>query len=216
MQKGVLAGFPVVNLAADLYDGSYHDVDSNEISFKLAAILAYKAGLEYSEDLVINITVTQKADYTIAYNLNGGSIYGLTETIYESYNKGTTINLLDAPSRVGYKFLYWDSSEYKAGNSYVVNGNRTFNAIWKLIDNNTGGKDTGKDDTGKGSDTVPKTPGKDDTTPKNPTDNPIPGEDTTNNQGISTPLLITLIVCGIGVLTFIFILIGKRRKKEDE
>ncbi len=45
MQKGVLAGFPVVHLAADLYDGSYHDVDSNEISFKLAAALAYKDGL---------------------------------------------------------------------------------------------------------------------------------------------------------------------------
>ena len=44
-QKGVLAGYPVVNLAADLYDGSYHPVDSNEISFKLAAKLAYKEGL---------------------------------------------------------------------------------------------------------------------------------------------------------------------------
>lgn len=45
MQKGVLAGYPVVNLAADLFDGSYHPVDSNEISFKLAAKLAYKEGL---------------------------------------------------------------------------------------------------------------------------------------------------------------------------
>ena len=45
MQKGVIAGYPVVNLAADLYDGSYHDVDSNEISFKLAANIAYKEGL---------------------------------------------------------------------------------------------------------------------------------------------------------------------------
>lgn len=45
MQKGVLAGYPVVNLAADLFDGSYHPVDSNEISFKLAAKLAYKDGL---------------------------------------------------------------------------------------------------------------------------------------------------------------------------
>ncbi len=45
MQKGVLAGYPVVNLAANLYDGSYHDVDSNEISFKLAAAIAYREGL---------------------------------------------------------------------------------------------------------------------------------------------------------------------------
>ncbi len=42
MQKGILAGYPVVNLAADLYDGSYHDVDSSEMAFKLAANLAFK------------------------------------------------------------------------------------------------------------------------------------------------------------------------------
>ncbi|MBP3494940.1 MAG: elongation factor G [Clostridia bacterium] len=42
MNSGVLLGYPMVNLAADLTGGSYHDVDSNEISFKLAAKLAYK------------------------------------------------------------------------------------------------------------------------------------------------------------------------------
>lgn len=42
MQRGILAGFPVVKLAADLYDGSYHDVDSSEMAFKLAANLAFK------------------------------------------------------------------------------------------------------------------------------------------------------------------------------
>lgn len=53
MLKGVLAGFPVVNLAADLYDGSYHDVDSNEISFKLAAKLAYKEGLPKAAPVIL-------------------------------------------------------------------------------------------------------------------------------------------------------------------
>lgn len=42
---GVLAGYPVVNLKATLYDGSYHPVDSSEIAFKTAAQLAYKAAL---------------------------------------------------------------------------------------------------------------------------------------------------------------------------
>lgn len=42
MKEGVLLGYPMVNLAADLTGGSYHPVDSNEISFKLAAKLAYK------------------------------------------------------------------------------------------------------------------------------------------------------------------------------
>ncbi len=53
MQKGVLAGYPVVSLAADLYDGSYHAVDSNEISFKLAAKLAYKEGLPKAKPVLL-------------------------------------------------------------------------------------------------------------------------------------------------------------------
>ena len=45
VQKGPLAGYPMVNLRATLYDGSYHPVDSNEMAFKLAAILAYKEAM---------------------------------------------------------------------------------------------------------------------------------------------------------------------------
>ena len=52
MAKGV-AGFPVVQLAADLYDGSYHDVDSDEISFKTAASLAYKKCLEQAAPVLL-------------------------------------------------------------------------------------------------------------------------------------------------------------------
>ena len=53
MQKGVLAGYPVVKLAANLYDGSYHDVDSNEISFKLAANIAYRDGLPQAQPVLL-------------------------------------------------------------------------------------------------------------------------------------------------------------------
>ncbi|MBE6713456.1 MAG: elongation factor G [Ruminococcaceae bacterium] len=45
MSKGVLAGYPVVGLAANLYDGSYHDVDSSEMAFKTAAGIAFRDGL---------------------------------------------------------------------------------------------------------------------------------------------------------------------------
>ncbi len=45
VSKGVLAGYPVVGLKANLYDGSYHPVDSSEAAFKMAAALAYKNGL---------------------------------------------------------------------------------------------------------------------------------------------------------------------------
>ena len=39
MQNGVIAGYPVVNLHCKLYDGSYHEVDSSEIAFKIAALI---------------------------------------------------------------------------------------------------------------------------------------------------------------------------------
>ena len=45
VQKGPLAGYPMVNLKAVLYDGSYHPVDSNEVAFKTAAILAFKEAM---------------------------------------------------------------------------------------------------------------------------------------------------------------------------
>ncbi|MDO5738210.1 MAG: elongation factor G [Eubacteriales bacterium] len=51
--EGVLAGYPVVNLKATLVDGSYHDVDSNEMSFKLAARLAYRNGLPQADPVLL-------------------------------------------------------------------------------------------------------------------------------------------------------------------
>ena len=45
VQKGPLAGYPMVNVKATLYDGSYHPVDSNEMAFRLAAILAFKEAM---------------------------------------------------------------------------------------------------------------------------------------------------------------------------
>ena len=42
MGRGILAGFPVVDVSVDLYDGSYHDVDSSEIAFKIAASMAFQ------------------------------------------------------------------------------------------------------------------------------------------------------------------------------
>lgn len=53
VEHGVLAGYPVVNLKATLYDGSYHDVDSNEMSFKLAARLAYREGLPKADPILL-------------------------------------------------------------------------------------------------------------------------------------------------------------------
>ncbi len=53
MEKGPLAGCKVVNVKADLYDGSYHDVDSNEMAFKIAASLAFKKGIVEAKPVLL-------------------------------------------------------------------------------------------------------------------------------------------------------------------
>lgn len=53
IKVGTLAGYPVVNLKATLVDGSYHDVDSSEQAFKIAASLAFKAGMEQGNPILL-------------------------------------------------------------------------------------------------------------------------------------------------------------------
>ncbi|MDH5578238.1 MAG: elongation factor G [Betaproteobacteria bacterium] len=50
---GVLAGYPVVDVKATLFDGSYHDVDSNENAFKMAAIFAFKDGMRAAQPVLL-------------------------------------------------------------------------------------------------------------------------------------------------------------------
>ena len=67
VQKGPLAGYPMVGLKAVLYDGSYHPVDSNEMAFKLAAILAYKEAMPKANPTLLEpvgaLAVTVPEDY---------------------------------------------------------------------------------------------------------------------------------------------------------
>ena len=62
VNRGVLAGYPMVGLKATLYDGSYHPVDSNEMAFKTAAQLAYKEGIPNAQPTLLepigNLAVT--------------------------------------------------------------------------------------------------------------------------------------------------------------
>ncbi len=53
MATGVLAGFPVIDLRATLFDGSYHEVDSSEIAFKIAASMAFKNGVLRSKPVLL-------------------------------------------------------------------------------------------------------------------------------------------------------------------
>ncbi len=53
MQGGVLAGYPVEDVKVTLYDGSYHDVDSSEMAFKLAASMAFKEGARKADAIIL-------------------------------------------------------------------------------------------------------------------------------------------------------------------
>ena len=102
MQKGVLAGYPVVNLAADLFDGSYHPVDSNEISFKLAAKLAYKEGLpkagpvllEPIGTLKVSVPESMVGDVMGDLNKRRGHVMGMNP---DENRKGYTLVEAEAP-----------------------------------------------------------------------------------------------------------------------
>lgn len=73
IKKGVLAGYPVVGLKATLVDGSYHPVDSSEMSFKMAASLAYKAGLPQASPVILEPIGSAKI---IVPDSNTGDVIG--------------------------------------------------------------------------------------------------------------------------------------------
>lgn len=67
LPHGVLAGYPVTGLRAVLYDGSYHDVDSSEMAFKLAAAIAFKEGLKNANPVLLEPIMKLKIAIPEAY-----------------------------------------------------------------------------------------------------------------------------------------------------
>ena len=84
-EKGYLAGYPVVDFRVTLYDGSYHDVDSSEMSFKLAARKAFKAAMAVARptllEPIMNVEIQAPVEYAgdLMGDLNGrrGRISGM-------------------------------------------------------------------------------------------------------------------------------------------
>jgi elongation factor G len=68
LQRGTMAGFPVVDVSVNLFDGSYHDVDSDEMSFRMAGILAMRDGLPKCHPIILEpvaeVTVHVPSRYT--------------------------------------------------------------------------------------------------------------------------------------------------------
>ncbi len=88
-ENGVLAGYPVVDVTVTLFDGSYHDVDSNEMAFKIAGSMAFKAGaLKASAVLlepIMKVEVITPEEYMgdVVGDLNRrrGIIHGMEDTV---------------------------------------------------------------------------------------------------------------------------------------
>jgi len=87
MKNGVLAGYPMINIKVTLYDGSYHDVDSNEMAFKIAGSLGFKDGAANADPTVLEpmmkVEVVTPEDYMghVVGDLNKrrGIIHGMND-----------------------------------------------------------------------------------------------------------------------------------------
>lgn len=107
MSKGILAGYPVTNIRATLYDGSYHDVDSSEMAFKLAANIAFKKGMEQAEPIllepIMKLKITVPEEYTgdVMGDINKrrGKILGV-----EPDDKGKQVIYAQAPQSETFKY----------------------------------------------------------------------------------------------------------------
>ncbi|WP_308533542.1 elongation factor G [uncultured Peptoniphilus sp.] len=99
-EHGVLAGYPVTNFKAVLYDGSYHDVDSNEMSFKIAASLAFKKGMEEAGSVLLEPIMKVEVSIPDSYlgdvmgdmNKRRGRILGM-----DQQSDGTQLLIAEAP-----------------------------------------------------------------------------------------------------------------------
>ena len=107
MTKGILAGYPVTNIKATLYDGSYHDVDSSEMAFKLAANIAFKKGIEQANPIllepIMKLTIVVPDEYMgdVMGDINKkrGKILGMEPT-----DNGKQVIYANAPQAETFKY----------------------------------------------------------------------------------------------------------------
>lgn len=123
LDKGVLAGCKVVNIKATLYDGSYHDVDSNETSFKMAASIAFKKGMQEAKPVIlepiakVEIYVPDEymGDIMGDMNKRRGKILGM-----EQQEDGTQKVLAEAPMAEMYTYAIDLKSMTQAKGSFEM------------------------------------------------------------------------------------------------
>ncbi len=95
LPSGVLAGFPVVDVKVTLFDGSYHDVDSNENAFKMAASMAFKDGMRKASPVLLepmmSVEVETPEDYTGTVMGDLSSRRGMVQGMEDMIGGGKTV-----------------------------------------------------------------------------------------------------------------------------
>jgi len=89
LTRGILAGYPVVDVKVELYDGSYHDVDSNELAFKIAGSMAFQKGARAAAPVILEPIM--KVEVTTPENFFGdvmGNLSSKRGQIYETTARG--------------------------------------------------------------------------------------------------------------------------------
>ena len=127
MERGPLAGCKVVNVKAVLYDGSYHEVDSNEVSFKIAASLAFKKGIVEANpcllEPIMHMEITVPSDYTgdVMGDMNKrrGRILGM-----EPQHDGSQKLIAEAPQAELFDYALGLRSMTQGRGSFVMNFER--------------------------------------------------------------------------------------------
>jgi len=106
MQNGVLAGYPLLGLKATLYDGSYHDVDSNEVAFKIAASMATKKLADQGGAVLLEPTMRVEV---VTPEANMGDVVGdlnRRRGVIQGMNDGTMGKIIDAELPLAEMFGY--------------------------------------------------------------------------------------------------------------
>ncbi len=127
LSKGVLAGYPVVNIKATLFDGSYHPVDSNEMAFRTAAHIAFKKGVEAAKPILLEpvmhveivVPDTYMGDIMGDMNKRRGRILGMNPG-----EKGTQRVVAEAPMAEMFKYATDLRSMTQARGQFTMNFDR--------------------------------------------------------------------------------------------
>ena len=123
--------------AEDSEDGDLKDkvlIDKGEFNnarkgqYEITFTVSDSGGASISKKAIV--TVVPKI-YTVTYDLNGGAFNGKTDNITVKAEDGEEISILKAPTRAGYKFLFWKGSKYNPGDKYTVTGDHRFVAEWE-------------------------------------------------------------------------------------